>query len=261
VGSNCAGRLEGEGRRIHGDGASLPRVPKISAGSRLRRDLQASSSFISAGKERAYRQVGFNGVCYLFDLLAVNPFDLGLGKLLEDGSVIKIFHDFCEDSSALVNQFNVHCVRVFDTQVAHRHLAPSGDQKDQNVSLNLALKTYLGIENTQKQFICSEMDANPGLWWQVSPLLLPQRPLSPEMLSYAGMDALYLPLVYSKMQAMLDENKFLKNAYAPSYSGCENPPSSDSEFEDQKSSSTASSASCQQGLTKKAPRSDSFQEF
>ena len=60
--------------------------------------------------------------------------------------MIKVFHDVCEDTSALVTQFNVHCERVFDTQIAHRFLTKKQkNSKDQNVGLNYLLETYLGV--------------------------------------------------------------------------------------------------------------------
>jgi len=45
-----------------------------------------------------------------------------LKQVLEDPQIIKVFHDFCEDTSALVQQYEVHCDTVFDTQIAHRLL-------------------------------------------------------------------------------------------------------------------------------------------
>jgi ribonuclease D len=45
----------------------------------------------------------------------MNPFKLGLKQVLEDSSVIKIFHDFCEDTSALIRQYEVIADGVFDT--------------------------------------------------------------------------------------------------------------------------------------------------
>lgn len=57
----------------------------------------------------------FGGKCYLFDLLQVNPFQYGLEEVMESHTIMKIFHDFCEDQSALINQFNVICNFVFDT--------------------------------------------------------------------------------------------------------------------------------------------------
>ena len=47
-------------------------------------------------------------MCYIFDLLKVNPFTSTKGltntlkQILEDREIIKVYHDFCEDTSALV---------------------------------------------------------------------------------------------------------------------------------------------------------------
>jgi len=61
---------------------------------------------------------------------------------------VKMFHDVCEDTSALVKQYGVHCERVFDTQIAHRTLNKlSENPKDMNISLNALLSFYLGVEN------------------------------------------------------------------------------------------------------------------
>ena len=87
---------------------------------------------------------------------------------MEDPSIVKIFHDFCEDTSALVQQFGVHCEKVFDTQIAHRYLnKDSDDPKDMNINLNSLLKKYLGVENDQKETIVSLMKSDPTIWWRV----------------------------------------------------------------------------------------------
>ena len=57
----------------------------------------------------------FAGKCYLFDLLAVDPFIYGLKEVMTSKTIMKIFHDFCEDQSALINQYNLVCDFVFDT--------------------------------------------------------------------------------------------------------------------------------------------------
>lgn len=114
------------------------------------------------------KQVGFSGHCYIFDLLKVNPFPIGLKKILEDRDIVKVFHDFCEDTSALVRQFEVHCDGVFDTQIAHRFLSKgSDDPKDSNISLNSFLAKYLGVENNQKDAIVNLMNTDPDFWWKV----------------------------------------------------------------------------------------------
>ena len=79
----------------------------------------------------------------------LETFPKGLKLVLEDPSIVKVFHDFTEDTSALVNQYGVHCDRVFDTQIAHRLLKKdSTEPRDMNINLNSLLHQYLrGIEN------------------------------------------------------------------------------------------------------------------
>jgi hypothetical protein len=59
------------------------------------------------GKPIALLQLSFNEHSYVFDLLRVNPFDhrlsCNLKQILTNFHIIKIFHDFCEDCSALIN--------------------------------------------------------------------------------------------------------------------------------------------------------------
>jgi ribonuclease D len=52
--------------------------------------------------------------------------------------IVKVFHDFCEDASALVNQFHVKCQGVFDTQIANRVIDSEGktDYRNNNIGLN-----------------------------------------------------------------------------------------------------------------------------
>lgn len=76
------------------------------------------------GKPIALLQMSFLSQSYIFDMLRVDPFDHKLASnlkaILTSPSIIKIFHDFCEDCSALINQHGVYCQGVFDTQIAHR---------------------------------------------------------------------------------------------------------------------------------------------
>ena len=51
----------------------------------------------------------------MFDLLKINPFKYGLEEVMRSESILKIFHDYCEDISALMNQYNIVCKSVFDT--------------------------------------------------------------------------------------------------------------------------------------------------
>ena len=70
-------------------------------------------------------------------------------QVLTSNRIIKIFHDFCEDGSALINQYGVYCTSVFDTQIAHRVVSSVvqnfGDGSNQNqIGLNSLLHEYLG---------------------------------------------------------------------------------------------------------------------
>lgn len=53
--------------------------------------------------------------CFLFDILKLNGLPKYLKSILEDHTIVKVFHDFCEDTAQLVQQYSVHCDRVFDT--------------------------------------------------------------------------------------------------------------------------------------------------
>jgi ribonuclease D len=70
---------------------------------------------LAKGRPLCLLQMYFAGKCYLFDLLAVDPFPYGLKEVMQSQSIMKIFHDFCEDQSALINQYNLVCNFVFDT--------------------------------------------------------------------------------------------------------------------------------------------------
>jgi ribonuclease D len=81
--------------------------------------------------------VGTEEASFVFDILALGSIPRYLKQILEDPAVVKVFHDFCEDTCALGSQHGVHCDSVFDSQIAHRHINQySEDPKDQNISLN-----------------------------------------------------------------------------------------------------------------------------
>jgi ribonuclease D len=52
---------------------------------------------LSKGHPLCLLQMYFAGKCYLYDLLAVNPFLHGLKEVMQSKKIMKIFHDFCED--------------------------------------------------------------------------------------------------------------------------------------------------------------------
>jgi len=128
---------------------------------------------------------------------AVNPFLHGFKEVMESHQVMKIFHDFCEDASALICQFNIICNFVFDTQIAHRLISDFLQQYDYrniNISLNNLLEDYLDKTNEKKDEINSAMQNNEQFW--------ETRPLSHSMIQYAAQDVQFLPLVYERMRKM-----------------------------------------------------------
>jgi hypothetical protein len=58
---------------------------------------------LAKGRPLCLLQMYFAGKSYLFDLLSVDPFAYGLKEIMQSKTIMKIFHDFCEDQSALIN--------------------------------------------------------------------------------------------------------------------------------------------------------------
>lgn len=114
----------------------------------------------------------------------MNPFAHGLKEVMESRTIMKIFHDFCEDQSALINQYNLMCYFVFDTQIAHRVIQQAIHKtsklatfKDNNISLADLLKTYIDVVHTKKHEISAKMKNDDGFW--------ERRPLTKDMIEYA----------------------------------------------------------------------------
>lgn len=156
------------------------------------------------GRPLSLIQISVGSDVYIIDLLQVNPFVYGLQEIMESPYIIKVFHDFWEDASALVNNYGVYCQRVFDTQIAHRLFTEYSrqdgaktDYSQNNVGLNDLLKRYLNKMNTCKDFIQSKMKENKYFW--------DIRPLTEEMIKYAGQDVLYLPYLYQTSCFLFDE--------------------------------------------------------
>jgi len=47
-------------------------------------------------------QVYFASKSFIIDLKAIDPFVHGFKEVMESNQIMKIFHDFCEDASALI---------------------------------------------------------------------------------------------------------------------------------------------------------------
>jgi len=139
---------------------------------------------LSKGRPLCLLQMYFAGKSYLFDLLAVDPFKHGLKEVMQSKKIMKIFHDFCEDQSALTNQFNVFCDFVFDTQIAHRVIQQALKKtpkliqcEDNNISLANLLQHYIDVTHTKKKEIANIMREHDDFW--------EKRPLSRDMIQYA----------------------------------------------------------------------------
>lgn len=159
---------------------------------------------LSKDRPLALIQVCVDNEVYIIDLFEVNPFVYGLKEVMESQYIIKVFHDFCEDASAIVNQYGVYCERVFDSQIAHRMLTklatPKGgkiDYSQNNIGLNELLRRYLNKTNECKDLIQSEMKSDK-LFWE-------KRPLTEDMLDYAAKDVLFLPFLYNAFCYVLDQ--------------------------------------------------------
>lgn len=100
-------------------------------------------------------QVASESDVMLFDILNLRSaaFSLGLRRLLEDSSVIKVMHDCRRDVDALQQLFGVHVNNVFDTQVAFAVLCRQEmSATPLPASLNTVLRKYArGAENVYKQ--------------------------------------------------------------------------------------------------------------
>jgi len=167
-------------------------------------------------------QISFKNVAYIFDLLAVNAIEHGLSKVFMSKKIIKVFHDCCEDSSALYNQFNLQCERIFDTQVAHRILCEIQKNLKQsygniNISLNKLLAQYVNSIHESKEAMHQKMKEDPEFWHK--------RPLTQDMLDYAAKDVIFLPRVFTQMRIKMHSlvinkelnEKLFENHFATNY--------------------------------------------
>ncbi|HEU5154821.1 MAG TPA: ribonuclease D, partial [Gemmatimonadales bacterium] len=107
---------------------------------------------------------------HLVDPLAV-PGLPGLGTLLADGAIEKIFHDADYDLRLLGHEFGFSANSLFDTRVAAQFLNEPG------IGLAALLEKYIGVR-PDKRFQRADWSA---------------RPLTPPMLEYAAMDTRHLP--------------------------------------------------------------------
>jgi ribonuclease D len=127
-------------------------------------------------------QISISGRDYIIDPLALPTLD-GLGELMADPAVEKIFHAAEYDLLGLKRDFGYTFTHLFDTMLAARIL---GWKK---VGLASILKREFGVQVNKRY-----QRANWG-----------RRPLSPEQIVYARQDTHYLIPIRDKLERELKE--------------------------------------------------------
>jgi ribonuclease D len=128
-----------------------------------------SNSLYAYREQVCLIQISVPGSDYLVDPLALHDLS-GLGPLLSDPAVLKVFHGAEYDLSVLHRDFGFTVANLFDTMWASRILGWPAH------GLAALLRTHFGVSLNKKY-----QRANWGL-----------RPLPPEQLDYARLDTHYL---------------------------------------------------------------------
>ena len=127
-------------------------------------------------------QIQTGAETWLIDQMA--GLDMGfLGKVFDNPDVLKIFHAGDNDIRILKRDYSFSFRNIFDT---HRAASLLGVRQ---LALSRLLESYLGV-TLEKKMQRSRWDL---------------RPLSTEQLNYAALDTVYLPPLYEKLKAELDE--------------------------------------------------------
>jgi len=127
-------------------------------------------------------QIQTGAETWLIDQMA--GLDMGfLGKVFDNPDVLKIFHAGDNDIRILKRDYSFSFCNIFDT---HRAASLLGVRQ---LALSRLLESYLGV-TLEKKMQRSRWDL---------------RPLSTEQLNYAALDTVYLPPLYEKLKAELDE--------------------------------------------------------
>ncbi len=122
---------------------------------------------------------------YLIDPLQVVCPD-ELRQVLEDPNISIIFHSCKEDLEVLYTAWQCKISALMDTQIAYQFA-----QGEVSIGYAKLVEILLGHQ-IDKQQTCSD--------WM-------KRPLTPEQLSYAAMDVVYLPEIAKQLEQQLEECK------------------------------------------------------
>ena len=108
----------------------------------------------------------------------MDPFDFrsahNLRQILESQEIVKVWHDYCDSCSILLNHYELTCKRVIDTQIAHRAITQAkGDSGDDasndQISLNSLILKYLRIDASDAEREAFTRSMGSG-WCTVRPL-------------------------------------------------------------------------------------------
>jgi len=132
--------------------------------------------------------------------------DGNLRSLLENESIIKVFHDCRWDSYVLWKFAGAKITNVFDTQIAYACFERSQGRKTPlPISYQKLLFIFaLGEKNLRKDEARLAM-SNDSNYWKI-------RPLTQIMVEYASFDVIPLPLVYRQISSAFSQNS-IKNIY------------------------------------------------
>ena len=120
------------------------------------------------------------------EVAIVDPFSVslkGLAQLLENRSIVKLFHAARQDIEILYREVGCMPVHVFDTQIAAALIGQT-----QQVGYAVLVHALCGVKLKKTDSFTD---------WSV-------RPLTDSQIRYAAEDVLYLPEMYRKMVSMLD---------------------------------------------------------
>jgi ribonuclease D len=143
---------------------------RLSTEPRVAFDLEANG-FFSYPERVCLIQIGFDGVAFLVDPLAID--DMGpLGKVLADPKIEKILHSADYDVRSLDRDWGFRIDRLFDTSIAAAFVGM------ERLGLGTVAQELLGVELPKSKRL---QRANWGL-----------RPLTEEAINYAAGDVLHL---------------------------------------------------------------------
>ncbi|RHY24150.1 hypothetical protein DYB32_009107 [Aphanomyces invadans] len=169
---------------------------------------------------------------FLFDILASPSLMQVLKPLLECPSTLKVMHDCRKDSDALFHQFGIVLTNVFDTQVGYAMCQLQRVNKSKEATKCLPVRTLvipLGNAN-------SECIAFSDLLWQCLSIYEPAkhevkasmtsatwtvRPLTAQLMHYAAVDVMYLPVLYRVLvKALTADSLALTQKRTTKYLSC-----------------------------------------